>query len=560
MKKKVLALLLAGAMAVSLAACGGGDDKNASGGGKEIDGNVLDAKQTYTAVMSSDPSTMDVVKGNDLNSMTLLRNTTEPLTRLEEHDGKQERVAAGAEKWESNDDGTVWTFHLRDNKWSDGQPVKAADYAYAMRQTLDPKSGSPNSFFLSCLKNAGPVSKGEMSPDELGIKAVDDKTLEITLENPTPYFLAITDTRAMIPLRQDLAEKHGEKYGSELDTIVACGPFKITAWTHNSEIKLEKNEDYWDKENVNLTNITLKILQDENSIYNSFDTGSIDITSAGTKEWMDRFDKKKGVTRRDSEKASVRFDFFNTKDKLFQNVNIRKAVVLAIDREDMVETIYQGAHYPAYGWVPPTVLTGELGEYRDQVEEPLKAIKAKENPKDLFVKGMEELGLGSDPSTVSFTYTMSGTTQWARNYCEYVQQILEKNLGCKVELQFSEWGTFQQDINNGDYQMGNMVWGIDYSDPMAMLMMWKSGDMSVPTFWGNEQYDALVDQASVEMDEAKRVELYKQAETLLFEEGCQVCPLVYEGLHQFFYDYVKNLNTMDSTTSGWKYVYISGRK
>lgn len=558
MKKKVLALLLAGVMALSLAACGAGDDNAAQGSGKEIDGNVLDAKQTYNVIMNSDPSTMDVVKGNDTNSMNLLRNTAEPLTRLEEHDGKQTREAAGAESWESNEDGTVWTFHLRDNKWSDGQPVTAADYAYAMKKTLDPESGSPNSFFLACVKNAGPVSKGKASVDELGIKAVDDKTLEITLENPTPYFLALTDTRAMLPLRQDLSEKYGEKYGAELDTIVSCGPFKITQWTHNSELILEQNENYWDKENVNLTKITVKILQDENSIFNSFDTGAVDVTGVGTKEWMDRFDKKQGVTRRDSEKASVRFDFFNTKDDLFKNLNIRKAVVLAVDREDMVETIYQGAHYAAYGWVPPTVTTGELGEYRDQVEEPLKTMK--ENPKDLFIKGMEELGLGNDPSTVTFTYTMSGTTQWARNYCEYVQQVLEKNLGCHVELAFSEWGTFQQDINNGDYQMGNMVWGIDFSDPMAMLMMFKSGDMSVPTFWANEKYDALVDQAAVEMDEAKRVELYKEAEYVLFDEGCNVCPLVYEGIHQFFYDYVKNLSTMDSTTSGWKYIYISGRK
>lgn len=560
MKKKLLAILLAGAMAVSLAACGGGDDKEAQGSGKTIDGNVLDAKQTLTVHHNSDPSTMDVVKGNDTNSMVLLRNTTEPLTRLEEKDGKQERVAAGAESWESNEDGTVWTFHLRDNQWSDGQPVTANDYAYAMKQTLNPEAGSPNSFFLSCVKNAGPVGKGTMSVDELGIKAVDDKTLEITLEAPTPYFLAITDTRAMLPLRQDLSEKHGEKYGAELDTIVACGPFKISEWTHNSELKLVKNDSYWDKDSVNLEEITVKILQDENSIYNSFDTAALDVVGVGAKEWMDRFDKKDGVERRDSEKASVRFDFFNTKDELFQNVNIRKAVVLAVDREDMAETIYQGAHYPAYGWVPPTVTTGEQGEYRDQVEEPLKAMKEKENPRDLFIKGMEELGLGSDPSTVTFTYTMSGTTQWARNYMEYCQQILEKELGCKVELEFSEWGTFQQDINRGDYQMGNMIWGIDYSDPMAMLMMWKSGDMSVPTFWANEKYDALVDQAAVEMDEAKRVELYKQAENLLFEEGCQVCPLVYEGVHQFSYKYVKNLNTMDSTTTGWKNVYISGRK
>ena len=559
MKKRLLALAMVGVLAFSMAACGGDDKKASQGSGKTIDGNELDADQHYNTYLATEPSTLDSIKGNDTYSQALLTNTMEPLTRLEEHDGKQERVGAGAEKWESNEDGTVWTFHLRDNKWSDGEPVTANDYAYGITQTLNPEAGSPNAFFITCIKNGAKVNNGEAPVEELGVKVVDEKTLEITLEHPVPYFMALTDTRAMYPVRQDLVEKHGEAYGAELDTLAACGPFKMTSWTHNSEIKLEKNENYWDNENVNLQTVNYQIISDENAVFNSFDSGSLDFCSVGSQEWMDRFDKKEGVERQDNISPSIRYDFFNTKDALFSNINIRRAVTLAVDREDMVKTIYQDAHYPAYSWVPSSVSTGELGEYRAQVDEPLKAY-ADEDPKALFLKGMEELGLGSDPSKVTIKYSLSATTQWAKNYGEYCQQMLQNALGCKIELDFNEWGTFQQKTNNGEFQMANMIWSIDYNDPMAMLEVLKTGANSIPTFWENETYDSLVNQAGKEMDEAKRVALYAEAEKVLFDEGCMICPLVNEGAHQFYYGYVKNLNTMPSTTSGLKYIYTSGRK
>ena len=139
----------------------------------------------------------------------------EPLTRVEDQDGKDVRVPAGAESWESNEDGSVWTFHLRDNKWADGQDVTAEDYAYGIRQALDPNSGSLNGYLITCIKNGAAVNSGEMDASELGVKVIDDKTLEITLENPTPYFISLTDTRAMLPLRQDIVEQYGDTYGAE---------------------------------------------------------------------------------------------------------------------------------------------------------------------------------------------------------------------------------------------------------------------------------------------------------------------------------------------------------
>ena len=479
--KKILAALLAGAMMLSMAACGGKDEETnigassenteASAEAKTIDGNTLDAQQYFNGYLFSEPTTMDSVKGNDTYSGGLLNNVMEPLTRLTEKDGQNVREGAAAESWESNEDGTVWTFHLRANKWSDGKDVTANDYVYGITRTMTPEVASPNSYFLPCVKNANAVLAGEMDPSELGVKAIDDKTLEFTLESPTPYFLSLTDTRAMLPQRQDIVEQYGETYGAEASNLVYNGPFKMDTWTHQSEIVLTKNDQYWDADSVNLTTVTYKIMNDENAIFNSFLNGSLDSCGTGTPEWMNKFESMENVDHVSYVSPSVRFHFFNTKDELFQNENIRKAFTLAINREDVAKTIYFNTMYPAYSWVPDGVSTGELGNYRDQAEEPLKAMAESEDPKELLLKGMEELGLGSDPSTLNVTFTLGDTNQWIKNYGEYYQQVFKNVLGVNITLDFNEWGTFQSKTYAGEYQMGYMVWGIDYNDPYAMLSL-----------------------------------------------------------------------------------------
>ena len=199
------------------------------------------------------------------------------------------------------------------------------------------------------------------------------------------------------------------------------GPFKVDSWTHNSEITLVKNDQYWDKDNVKLDKVKFSIITDSNARYNSFESGALDNISVGEQEWVDRFSAKENVERVDTKQPAMRFDFFNVEDELFGNLNIRKAFALAVDREDMAKTIYQDLHVPAYWWVPEGISTGENGEYREQVEGPLAKIAKEEDAKELLLKGMEELGLGSDPSKITVKYSLSATTQWARNYGEYVQ-------------------------------------------------------------------------------------------------------------------------------------------
>ena len=556
MKKMALVLAAVLASGMVLTACGGSG--NAA---KETTGNNTSTTTTATGGLDlavqvgPDPETVDPALNTAIDASNIILHAFETLLTFDENN---DIVPGQAESFDVSDDGLTYTFHLRDDvKWSDGEPVTADDYVYGMKQTLDPEAGSPNAFYITCIKNGEAIYNGEKDVSELGVKAVDDKTLEITLEYSVPYFLSLTDTRAMYPVREDLVEKYGESYGANVESMVGCGPFKMTSWKRNSKIELEKNENYWDKDSVKLDKVNYQIVSDQTARFNSFDSGSLDYVACADKEWIGRFDKKDKVDVVEAPIPTVRYDFFNCQDKIFSNVNIRKAFTMAVNREDMCSVIYNDIHKPLYSWVPYSTSTGELGEYRDQVEEPLKSIT--EDPKELLLKGMQELGLGSDPSTLSITYTLSGTTEWTRNYAAYCQQMWEKILGVKVELDFNEWGTFQSKTNNGEFQIAMMTWSIDYDDPMAMMEVFAGGSNMVPVFWQNEQYDSLVAQARKEMDEKTRVDLYKQAENILLAEDCVISPNVNECTHSYYYQYVKNYNKLASSTSGLKYVDTSAR-
>ncbi len=547
--KKLLSMVLCAMMALTLAGCGG------SGGDSS----------TYTFSSELDIKNLDSSDADDGCSFTAMHAVIDGLMKTDKKGNVVNGVASSSEV---SDDGLTHTYKIRkDAKWANGDPVTANDFVYAWHRIFQKKG---QYYYMFCDGIASIVGAQEMSDkidneeditdadlDAMGVKAVDDKTLEITLEYSVPYFLSLTDTRAMYPVREDLVEKYGESYGANVESMVGCGPFKMTSWKRNSKIELEKNENYWDKDSVKLDKVNYQIVSDQTARFNSFDSGSLDYIACADKEWIGRFDKKDKVDVVEAPIPTVRYDFFNCQDKIFSNVNIRKAFTMAVNREDMCSVIYNDIHKPLYGWVPYSTSTGELGEYRDQVEEPLKSIT--EDPKELLLKGMQELGLGSDPSTLNITYTLSATTEWTRTYAAYCQQMWEKILGVKVELDFNEWGTFQSKTNNGEFQIAMMTWSIDYDDPMAMMEVFAGGSNMVPVFWQNDQYDSLVAQARKEMDEKTRVDLYKQAENILLADDCVVSPNVNEYTHSYYYQYVKNYNKLASSTSGLKYVDTSAR-
>ncbi|TCS86655.1 extracellular solute-binding protein (family 5), partial [Keratinibaculum paraultunense] len=280
--KRKLALLLALVLLLSVftAACGKEEptdvkkeeEKVADEPKEGSDGDIDD--EQYITLTITEPQAIDPSTSNDIYSGDILNEITEGLGRLETgEDGGDIIVPAGAEDWDVSDDGLVWTFHLRDYEWEDGEPVTAHDFEYGIKRNINPETAAVFAYLLYPIKNAEACNSGEKDLDELGVKALDDKTLEITLEKPCAYFDKFLPHRIMYPQRKDLVEQWGDKVGSEAEYTISCGPFKLTEWTHKSELVLEKNENYWDADNVKLEKITYKVIEDPSTAYNMLSNG-----------------------------------------------------------------------------------------------------------------------------------------------------------------------------------------------------------------------------------------------------------------------------------------------
>lgn len=371
--------------------------------------------------------------------------------------------------------------------------------------------------------------------------------------------MSLTYQRVTLPQRQDIVEKFGDKYGSELDTLVYNGPFTLTKWVHNSELVLTKNENYWDNETVKLQNINLKIIQDENARYNSLANGSIDSTEANRPEWREKFMADENLRHLEIINPTTFFVFFNTQDEVFGNANIRRAFSAAISREEIANVIFNGVNVPAQGWVPPSMSIGDQ-EYRSIVEEPIQTlINENPDPKALLVKGLEELGLDTNPANLTIKISLGGTDQWFRTYGEYLQQMYNKNLGINVEIETLDWPVFSAAAEKGDFQVGYMAWGADFNDPISMLSLLKSDAGAIATGWANERYDELINLAAKEMDQEKRLEYFKEAEKILLYDEAALAPVVYPRSNVFRYKYVHNLGVTPFGTQGYKYAYTQGR-
>ncbi len=522
-----------------------------------------DAEQYINTYMVANPSTLDISLRSDTYSNTVIVNTMEGLIRMEERDGDYYLARGDAYKWESNEDGTVWTFYLGENKWEDGVPVTAHDYVYSLKRSSLPETGSPNSYFLAPIKNFAAVNEGTMDIDELGVRAIDDKTLEITLGDPNPSFIAMIDATIYYPQRQDKVEEWGERYGSEAEYTICNGPFKVDRWVHNSVVEVVKNEHYWDADNVYLERISWAIMPDETTYYNAYESGEIDFVGTGQMEWIERFKMRDDSVYNSYTSATMTYAFFNAQDELFQNANIRKAFMLAIDREDINDMAFGGLRVPTYGWVVPTISVGNIN-YREAAGDIILEMKEElaaqgKTPKDLLLAGMEELGLGNDPSVLDVTFSLAGTDTWFRNLGEYLQQVYQFELGVNMRIDFAEWGIFYDNVQRGDYQIGFMGWGAYYNDPYDVLSLFVSAYDMIETGWANDEYDQLIYKAAVEMDEQTRLEYYIAAEEILIRDEAVVSPLATSGVNQFVRDYVHNYSTLGFSNMGFKYVYTSGR-
>ena len=561
--KKILASLLALSMvtSVALVGCGKDDAKKPDEDNGKAASSDMDEDQYLNLLLGAEPKTIDQSKSSDLYSSQVLANCQEALTRIIQDENGNDKIIEGiAESWTPSDDKTVWTFKLRDAKWSDGQPITAKDFVYGITRTLDQNTASPYAFLLYPIKNATEFNSGKAKAEDVGVKAVDDKTLEFTLKSPCAYFLDLTYFKVMQPQRQDIVEKNGDKYGSEANTMAFSGPFIISEWVHNNKVEFTKNPEYWDAENVKLDKATMKIIKEESARMNELFNGSLDMGTVVKPEWIEKFDETGEFEAKKGYDSSTTYTFFNHNEKLFSNAKVRKAFIIAEDRENKIKTLRKGLGEPALSFVPPKVQIG--GEdYRDKVADlPIKKlIDENPDPKALLIEGMKELGLGEDPSKITIKYLQSGTDAQAKEYAEFQQQVYKNKLGINVEVEYVEWAIFQQRTDDMDYQVAGMAWSGDYNDPNTYLDLWVTGADVVPTGWSNPKFDEVITKAAQTVDPAERTELFKQAEEILLYEDGVISPEAWRFKNTYVRKYVKSYSAPLFGTVDLKYTYTSGR-
>lgn len=594
--KKFLAILLVLVMAISvLASCKPADtpadadkpaetttdegkDKDDLGGEKvatsdEIPtGGEPDADQYINTFDDSHPNTLDPSKGSDAYGNSILTNIVEPLIRVKDVEGKlgeTEYWAAGAESWDISEDGLTYTFHVREgNKWNDGEPVTAKDYEYGILRSIDPRSACPYANMCYYIKgaeaaNTQKVAEGE-EPDfsEVGVKATDDKTLEITLESPTPFFLDLVTQRVFFPQRKDWVEKYGDTYATSPETSPQCGPFILDNWVVNSEQNFVKNENYWDKDEVKLSKYKVSIIKDSNTIYNALKAGEIDYAGVSDPKWKTQFLDNPDYYTIVRARPDTTYMMFNcNKDSNLANAKMRQAMSIALDRQELIDACYNGVPTPAYDFVPPAI-TCQGKEFNKLGEGWVKKLmEDNPDPKALFIEGMKEAGLGDDPSKVTIRLLGSGTSQDARTSAEFVQQNFQEVLGCNVDVDNQEWSQFINIVQTGkDFDLAWLAWNADFNDPSNFLETCYSKTAAYPTGYANAEFDSLIEQAKVEQDADKRCQILHDAEKILMYDDPALMPIVHRISQVFRRTYIRDAAYSFFDTMGMSRIYTSGRK
>lgn len=499
--KKIFAVSLAVIMSMSvLAGCGGSANKAVA---NEIKYNI-----------GADPKTIDPGLSQEVESGTIIVNAFEGLYALDE---KDQPIPAASEDCKISEDGLTYTFALKkDSKWSDGKEVTAKDFEYAWKRALNPETASEYAYQLYYIKNAKAYNKGEGKAEEVAVKAVDDYTLEVELENPTPYFLNLTAFPTYMPVRQDMIEQYGDKWATQPESYISNGAFKMESFSPKSEIVFVKNEHYRDAGNVKLEKLTYSLIEDMTTAWASYKTGDLDMTAQVPPEEVQIALEDGTATKYEqvgSYAYAVNMDASTTNPevaKALTNEGVRKALNLAIDKKQIVENVTKGGQVPADGYVPGGIIGPDGKEFGKAYFQPEGDV---EEAKKLLADAGYPNGEGFP--TFSILYN---TGAGHESVAQAVQDMWKKNLGIDVELKNQEWAVYLQSRNKKEYDVCRWGWVADYTDPMAFLDVFTSYSSYNAFGYNNPDFDAKIEAASKEVDNIKRYQLLTEAEDILMED------------------------------------------
>lgn len=497
-----------------------GDDKNSSNSTKK-------SEQVLNVTATDEIASLDIVKAHDTVSGVVLSNTMEGLYSI---DKNHEPVLAGAEEHSISKDGLVHTFKLRDNKWSNGDPVTAYDYEYSWKRTFKNVGYYTYSFANAKILNAQEIMDGKKSPDELGVKAKDDKTLVVTLSGPSPllnYSLAFT---AFFPVNKAFTESAGKAYGTEFDKAVYNGAFVLTEWRHNQGWHYKKNSNYPDADTVKLQDINVDVVKEESTDVNLYETGKVDLIEI-TSAFIDKYKADPNYSSQVT--AGLHFLRFNHNNEYLSNKNIRRALDMAWDKQALTDVILKNGSIPTY-YLVPDIAKAPSGESFRSLNGDFKGTF--DEAKKYFKTGLGEIGKKNiEVNLLTADDTDSKATS------EYLKDQWEKNLeGLKVNIVLQPFQRRLELEKAIKYDISLSSYVPSSADPLNYLDMWVTGKSFNRMDYSNPKYDDLVNKAWNELDEEKRYKLMLQAEKILFEDAA-IGPMYQDSTAIIQHSYVKGV-------------------
>ncbi|MBW8780988.1 MAG: peptide ABC transporter substrate-binding protein [Verrucomicrobia bacterium] len=465
--------------------------------------------QTIHIGNMAEPTDLDPQIINSLEDYKIVMNLMEGLTACRPKDCQP--VPGVAERWEASPDGLTWTFHLRANAvWSNGDPVTADDFVYAYRRMLSPGLAAEYAYMLFSLQGAREFNTGKLADfTQVGVKAPDARTLVLSLAFPVPYLPSLVYHNAWYPVHRATIEKFGKiDQRSTLWTrpgnYVGNGAFVLSAWEPNQIIRLTKSPTYWDREAVRLQEADFYPIESSTTEEAAFRSGQLHATAQIPSEKIETYQKEHPDFLHQDTNLATYFYRFNVTKPPLNDVRVRRALSLAIDRQAIVERVVKGGQLPAFHLTPPNTAgyTANVTFHEDVAA--ARQLLAEAGFKD--GQGFPRLEI------------LYNTTEGHRLVAESLQQMWRKNLGIDIGLYNQEAKVWNDTMRQGNYQIARYGWVGDYLDPSTFLELMTTGNGNNQTGWSNPEYDRLIDQARRTLDPARRFALYHQAEDLLMAE------------------------------------------
>lgn len=543
--KKVLALVLSAALVVSaFAGCGGkssssttstesttasessaestestasGDSTPAASGDATatFTPKTVDAAKTISLNAGMEPTGLNTLTSTYAIEFSLFKHMYENLVTLDDDDNT---VPGAAESWDYDEDTLTYTFHLRkDGVWTNGDPVTAKDFEFAWSQALNPDVASDYAYFLYFIKNAEKYFNGEVAWDEVGVKVVDDYTLEVTMEQPTPYALFLFSFGTLAPINQRFYEAVGaDLYSTEAQYFCTNGPFALTEWSHNDKIVMQKNDAWHGAADVEVEEIDWKIITDANAALSSFLAGDLDMVGLGTGELIKQAEAA-GATIQSYTDGSSFYIYFNNNDQYLSNVNLRRALFNAIDEQKEIDTVWQNDNEPMTSFTAPGVSATDGTSFAGKVGELYAPSRDQEKAKEYLATALSELGCTVDELSAHLSIDC-GDSATSIAEASFYQEQWRQVLGIEVAVNSMITKQGSQNRKTGNYVMSITGWSPDYNDPNTFLDLWVTDGGNNQTGFSNERYDELIDLAAKETDLEKRESYFIECEQIIADQ------------------------------------------